>query len=403
MNFLTIINLNKPSFIPLPKFSLILKTIFLSRKINNTALPWTPNNDKYIWLSRSTFSLALIAKLRSLKNNNNQINVFIPDYYCNEALTLLRKEKVKIYFYQIDSDFQPCKQSIKYLLDSAIPDIIIQAHYFGKPSNISFLRSISDKYNSWLIEDSTHAILPSKGIGEKGDFILYSQYKHFPIPEGSLLVFRNKSILHKQDLNKIIDDLDIKSSNCIIKKSKLIFNLNWTVKRLFQKYLFNISLSILTPSNKKKSQFIHTGPRISQYSLNMLSNIIINLDYYKSKNKYNYNRIYKILSVLDNSNLDKLPTYNPYMISYSKANTNLAFKKEIDKQSSIWDQFPFLFWPDLPPEVISESYLHHQALQHYSNSIYLPVHISISKSQLDTLYYLCHKYRNNLIDLNQKK
>tara|TARA_Y100001968_G_scaffold220407_1_gene203273 strand:- start:11585 stop:12796 length:1212 start_codon:yes stop_codon:yes gene_type:complete len=395
MNILNIFKLNKASFIPLPSLSLITSALFQHSNYKNIADPWIQNKDKYIWLSRSTFSLALIAKIRIEKLNKKRINVFIPDYFCNEALTLIRNENVRIFFYKIDSDLEPCNNSIYNLLEKFTPDLIVQVHYFGKPRKTTFLRKISDQYDSWLVEDATHAMLPVKGIGETADFILYSQYKHFPIPEGSLLVFRNFKLINNINLDLLIEYLDQKSTISQSKTSKLIFNIKWTIKRLIQNYFFNIQINRFNLELKNKLIFRHTGPSISGYSLRILNQEKKKIHKYIEIKHKIYMKIFDSISLLDNVSNENITNYIPYMIKYKCNDNPSIFQSMVNKQSSIWMNFPCLSWPDLAPEVLADTSNHKTAIDYSIDSIYIPVHKSISDTQLDKFYYACKKYKKN--------
>ena len=162
------------------------------------------------------------------------INIFVPDYFCNAALTLLNKN-IRLHFYNIDSNLNPDKKSVLELKSEIKPDIIIQVHYFGKEADTQYLYDISKECNSWFIEDTTHILLPYGSIGERGDFILYSLYKHFPIPDGALLNFSSKFSISnfKKSEKNLLNYINQPRSDLII-ENRLIFTFKWLIKRLLQ-------------------------------------------------------------------------------------------------------------------------------------------------------------------------
>ena len=88
------------SFSPSINFSDLF--YFLKRKKNSFndlhSIFCKDKDDKLYYFSRSSWAICSIALLR--KN----ACIFLPEYYCDEAIFLLRKIKVKIIFYKINED-----------------------------------------------------------------------------------------------------------------------------------------------------------------------------------------------------------------------------------------------------------------------------------------------------------
>tara|TARA_Y100001968_G_C19434354_1_gene758830 strand:- start:662 stop:1774 length:1113 start_codon:yes stop_codon:yes gene_type:complete len=362
------------------------------------AKTWLKPNDQFFWFSRSTYSLSLIAKLRLKITAKNTVIVFLPDYFCNEALTLLRKENVKLYFYTIDEELNPTKESIYTLLNKNIfPDLIIQVHYFGKPYNTSFLRSIADKYSSWFIEDATHVMVPTGLIGEHGDFILYSQYKHFPIPEGALLVIHKPILIQNINVKLVIDSLFLIDDESHKKLSKLSSHLIWILKRLFQKYLFNFSVKPILNPIPKQIKFITSGHTMSLYAKTMLKHLIPTIDQRIAKKFQTVSKIQYILSLIGDNQADNI-NYIPYLQRYKTSRETPNIISIVKEQNDIWRHFPYYLWPDLPPEVLSNKVQHKIAEDLYLSSLFLPIHTSISNDQLDVFMKACLRYTNERSD-----
>ena len=230
----------RSSFSPIPSLRILLKSIISTFFLKDfdkkkLALPWLKSDNKFIWLSRSTYSLALIAELRRIQFCKQYVNIFLPDYFCNAALTFLRNKNIRLHFYNIDSDLNPDKNSVQALKSETKPDIIIQVHYFGKEADTQYLFNLSKECNSWFIEDATHIILPYASIGERGDFIIYSPYKHFPIPDGALLVFKSKFSISnfKQSEQNLLNYINQPRHDLII-ENRNIFIFKWLIKRFLQ-------------------------------------------------------------------------------------------------------------------------------------------------------------------------
>ncbi len=79
------------------------------------------------------------------------------------------------------------------------------------------------------------------------------------------------------------------------------------------------------------------------------------------------------------------------MIPYSKTSTD--FTQLLKIQEIIWSKFPTLFWPDLPPEVLTNPSCHKVAIYRTMNTLYLPIHISITDSQINAFLATFDRYR----------
>ena len=133
-----------------------------------------------------------------IKIKKKTLNIWVPSYYCEDALYLIKKFNVNINFYDVDKNFVANKFNLKELYSDNKPDIIIFCNFFGKSG-----------FDPYLKEISTHQILVNRGcnslylsgndIGKYGDFVIYSPYKFFPIPTGAILTTSSDFI----DQNKL--------------------------------------------------------------------------------------------------------------------------------------------------------------------------------------------------------
>ncbi len=384
---------NKPSFVPIPSFNLLFGSLFINTDSNNLAKIWTRDGDSHIWMSRSTLSLALIARMRLGDNPKQKLCIFVPDYFCNSALTLLRRENINLHFYKVTQNQEPDKHSIDSLLKKYKPDLIIQVHYFGTVSNCEYLRNVSIKYGSWFIEDATHVILPVPGIGELGDFVLYSQYKHFPIPDGALLVFHNTSIAKRFNISLLVNNLDDYTQSIGIKHSKIHHLVVWILKRMIQNTPFKSRFQPIPEPDQTTSKFTSTGALASNLSLKILQRLKPRFqDYIKYKHSIK-RKMVTAINLIGQANHNTSNECHPYLLrcllDLTKTNLNLTLKDQRD----LWNIFPFLFWPDLPPEVLRNPAEHQLTLYNTFRYIYLPIHQSISYRNIDQLLAYCAMYK----------
>ncbi len=378
----------RSSFSPIPSLRILVKSLisyFFLKNLDKKKLatPWLKSNNKFIWLSRSTYSLALIAELRRIQFCKNYVNIFVPDYICNAALTILRNKNIRLHFYNIDSDLKPNKESILALKSKIKPDIIIQVHYFGKEADTQYLFDLSKECNSWFIEDATHILVPYGSIGERGDFIMYSPYKHFPIPDGALLVFKSKFSFNnfKKSEQNLYDYISQPRRDLIIENRK-IFIIKWLIKKFLQSTL-NLNISYFKEKpNQEKIPLIVSGPRVNNLSLTILKYSILDLEKiieYKQNIKI---KLAKALKSLGNKNINKDFETIPYFLTFNPGLSSLELAKLLINQKNIWIELPFLFWPDLPPEVINNYSFHFYANYLLNTTVFLPLHLSTKKRSL---------------------
>jgi len=372
------------TYSPLPKWKVLLQSIFFPNKIDRHDLSrsWVEKKDNYFWLSRSAWSLYLIAKFRIKATGKKNIVVWCPDYFCNSSLAPLRELGVQLKFYQIQEDVNPNIESCLELMKEAKPDLIIAVHYFGKPAELSGLQNISSEIGAWLIEDSAHVAIPVKKIGTYGDFILYSPYKSLPIPDGALLIVRNLGpckITREMIDNNGLSDLYrilIDSNNSNILRVML-----WLIKRIIQKlgiYKLPINTSFdndgLVVNTKR---FIR--PRMSLLSKRMLANMLKQI-----KNDFNIKitnqklwEEYISSNDIGNNNIDisSINEYIPYLyalVHKSKASAEKTFSELSN------NRLPVLTWPDLPPEVRCAPGVHNVAIFLRESRVFLPLHDSLN-------------------------
>ncbi len=389
----------RSSFSPIPSLRILVKglisTFFLKDlDKKRLAIPWLKSKSKFIWLSRSTYSLAYIAELRRMQFCKQYINIFVPDYFCNAALTLLRNKNIRLHFYNIDSNLNPDKRSVLELKSEIKPDIIIQVHYFGKEADTQYLYNISKECNSWFIEDATHILLPYGSIGERGDFILYSLYKHFPIPDGALLVFNSKFSISnfKKSEKNLLNYINQPRSDLII-ENRLLFTFKWLIKRLLQTTLNLNKSHFKDRPNQEKIPLRVSGPKINNLSLAILNYSILDLEKIIEYNQNIKIKLTRALKILGNKSILNDFENVPYFLTFNPELSSLDLKELLINQKKIWKELPFLFWPDLPPEVMNNYSSHSQANYLQKTTVFLPLHQSLRKISLKKFIKNSNIYR----------
>ncbi len=378
---------------PLPKLIDIFK-IFSYKTYRNkyqfSYESWKSKDDIFGVLSRSSWSIALISKWK-IEKENRKIKIWIPDYFCESALTILRNLDVDIIFYNITEQLVPDKDNCNELAKKYPPDIILFVHYFGIPLKSVFLYDLCKKYNSWLIEDATHSLNKNEKIGHLGDFILYSPYKHLPIPDGAILILKNNGPSNFEP--KFISSLGAPKNwpyqlASLRKQLKIcgfnsdLLSLKWLMKKCIQIlgfFTYNSNKIFSSDSKINIGNSNLPSPQISKLGFilyNINTRNIKRLINVKLRNLTNCDEVILNLN-LSNTKLTNFfrPDFNewtPYMATFKTDYINF----QINQDKYLKLKLPVLSWPDLPSEVIQSK--NSIALKLKNSFIHLPIHESIS-------------------------
>lgn len=381
---------------PLPDWKHLFQCVFKREySENHLATPWQKNGDTSGWLSRSAWSLALIYKWRKETFNKSNCIVWVPDYFCNAALTPLRVSGATLIFYPITEKMVPDNHKCKKLAQITPPDIFLFVHYFGKPSNSKTIYDFCKSHKTWLIEDAAHVLKPVKGVGLLGDFVVYSPYKHLPLPDGALLIVSKSGPANFGD--KIISitglpkswvfqlkEIEIKAANYLRSSNKE--SIIWLIKRISQKLRikrlnkFSVKFSESSDSVELLSNII--GPSQSRISRKLLPVFIKELNSIAIECRKNQLYLDKLLYSDKRVSIVERPLsreWSPYLSAYT-----IGFKDP----ENVYNYFklklglPIVTWPDLAPEVINDnnSYVSAWTLRH--KRIYISIHQSIRHSDL---------------------
>ncbi len=324
--------------------------------------------------------VAAILDRRDKKNGQ----VWLPDYFCNEALAPLRKKEISLHFYPIKDNLSPDwdkleAKAVKY----GPPDVFILVHYFGFTNFLDESNMFCDKHGAELLEDCAHLLLPVNGCGQ--NTAVFSPRKLLSLPEGGLLI--------------VPDSIPVQQTeNIFLPGKKLI--LKWLTRRFAQRMLLTMGISWhrfrKTAGSKannrridKTSQNIRIFP--DKYALKLLAVMEENLGQVIDKRRKNYIRLLQaiegreLVRPLFPSMPDQVCPYAfPILFSDKKDAVALQLQN---------NGIPASSWPDLPPEVISSKHEHEIAVWLQEHILLLPVHQDLSDKQVD---YMASKLRDIL-------
>ena len=222
-------------------------TTFLSPKKDY----WDSKSGEHqFYLSRSSWSILSICIFRLKRLNQKSINVFLPNYFCNDPIPLLNQKNINLIYYEIDYQFEPDLKNLNNLSETSKPDIFLGVHYFGNPLVSNFLKTFCIKNKCWYIEDATHCLKRDKVIGTQGDFVIFSPYKHLAIPNGAILIVRadGPSKLNIEEYSSLninqflkVELKKFKFNRGLIKKD-FFLTIKWALKKIILFVLNEINL-----------------------------------------------------------------------------------------------------------------------------------------------------------------
>jgi hypothetical protein len=166
---------------PLPHISALLRAGIATDEA--ATAPWCRTGDSATLLSRSSWSLALLAGELAARLGRPP-RVLLPDWFCAQSLMPLRGTGATIGFVPVDEHTTLPRWSGE-------ADMIVAVHPFGRPADLSGALALARASNAFLVEDAAHALGPAPGIGETGDAVLYSPHKTLALPAGAVLIRRN--------------------------------------------------------------------------------------------------------------------------------------------------------------------------------------------------------------------
>jgi hypothetical protein len=382
---------------PLPTWINLFRAL-LSRPPGaaDLAAPWRREGELAGWLSRSAWSLALIALWRKNRAPAAPVTVWIPDYFCNASLAALRQTGAKLLFYAVTDKMTPDFAACRKLVDAGPPDLFVLVHYFGQPTAAAAARDFCARHGAWLVEDAAHVLYPVDGIGTYGDFVLYSPHKHLPIPDGAVLVVRRSGSgkFGEADLasfgspdswpgqlREVQQQLGCPDHSCRTGAAA------WLVKRVLQKFgvrSWRWSTSPfdepLNPSSAVSTPL--TAPSSSGLAQRLVACLLSALGA-AARRRQRHQLVWDALFLnhegLGSPNISATERpvnreWTPYLAAYQG---DPVTAKETYNQ---WQRhgLPVTTWPDLPPEVVTDRANHANAWHLRHSRLYLPLHQSLS-------------------------
>lgn len=370
----------------------------IPKKIDEKELlnPWISESCVGGLLSKSSWSLALICLWRKRFSGRDHIRVWVPEYFCEQALALLRKTGANVHYYPINENLTPNLSNFKNIDKVDYPDILVGVHYFGRPNQLSSIWDFSKKTGAWVVEDAVHILRPINGVGNIGDFVLYSPHKHLALRNGSILLISMKGPSKFEE--KLIEQFD-ESCNWATYLEKqiesrsgnfleLALDLIWIGKRVIQKigYVHKRKIKAQSKTALKGLDY----PKISLISKKLLqheSKYIDLIHFERFKNQKILDDVVKKILIDEGMEGENFIcersngiNWTSYMCGYQFNSDSVKYITDKLNRAGLMPSK----WPDLSEKVVSDQ--NSIAKKLYECRVFIQNHNSIKKTVLLKIY-----------------
>lgn len=376
--------MRRPTLAPLLEWGDLFAAILPTNvQDDELAVAWCRAGEQAFWFSRSSWSLAVIARWRQQLTHKKCVTVWIPDFFCNASLSPLRETGVDLVFYPVTDQMAPDLDFFTDIAGKPIPDLVVLTHYFGQPAATGPIAAFCKEQGAWLIEDAAHVLQPMPGIGEAGDCVLYSPHKHLPIPNGAVLVVRqggpSQLAVQGQSMSVL---RGIRATVLISPGYPSQQAFLWLAKRVLQR--LGLRSLPLAAGNRVKVE--SEAPKISHPRMSSLARrLLIHLkDRLKEvaclREQHTQDWCHTLASVgLEGTIKPLMAKSTPYLAGF--------FCKQGDGAEILFERLqraglPVTTWPDLPPEVAGRVEVHRSAIALRQNLFYLPVHQTLNLREI---------------------
>lgn len=354
------------------------------------AKPWSREGDVPGWLSRSGWSLALIALWRMRRGATAPV-FWVPDFFCNSSLAALRVTGARLVFYEITEELAPDMAQCRSLADHTAPDVVLVPHYFGRPTLLNAMRDLCRRYDAWLVEDAAHVLRRTDGIGLDGDFVIYSPHKHLALPDGAVLVARGDGPgrLGQAGLEALgrpeewaADVTRWMSERGSAPQKTFRHQWIWLIKRFLQKLGFRYERHATAPFEESLASGNCAEP--SSWPPPALSPFARRLLHGGTPTTAVVARHRQRNAMVWDSRHEGDPRVKPVPSASAREWTPYLAAYDVAPQSApiLYGEWavahiPVLTWPDLPAEVVANRDRHEVAWRLRHCRLYLPVHQSL--------------------------
>ena len=360
------------------------RAVFSAAPQDGTALakPWLRDGDRHFWFSRGAWALRAIVDAKRATASKTP-SLWLPDYFCNQTIWPLRRSNVHLVFYPVDDGLRPAWNDCALLAKNQPPDLFLLVHYFGYPVETREARAFCDAHGATFIEDAAHLLMPTGDVGKAADFVVYSQYKHLPMPDGGLLIVRPSS-------SALAREVEASSRHLARSAPPAAF---WLLKRLLQSALPTAAAGAVRRRNRNFDEDPPVLPlpetaAISASARRFLAASIEHLGEIAARRRTNDAALRNLFSHTGIMRaLFPPPGENdiPYRAVFRAKNQAAAqiWYDRIVRTGNVVES-----WADLPPEVTANPLRHTTAIALRQTVLSLPINVDREPSDLTENYGL---------------
>ncbi|MDA0733969.1 MAG: DegT/DnrJ/EryC1/StrS family aminotransferase [Chloroflexi bacterium] len=362
--------------VPLPRIRSLLQAVAAPLA---TGAPWRLNHrqgDVAQVYRRGSFALAAAVQTVITANASDRAIVWIPGYFCNEALEPLRRLPVTLRFYPVQADLTPDWSALAEFPGGQSGSVVfVLVHYFGFPNAILQAKSFCEQHQVVLLEDAAHVLQPGGGIGD-GDLSIFSPRKLLAVPSGGILVASQAWATHLMKVSA--------------RQGGNADTIRWLAKRLAQKLFVKLHIpwhrfkGVVQQDCSPGSTdgLPHRTPGgYNPFDLKLLTVMAQDMDAVMERRRRNYRQLLGWTEHLVGARplFARLPDgVCPYAFPL------LVNQSSSDLVATLRSQgIPASQWPDLPPEVLGSQREHKISIHTFERLLLLPVHQSLTSSQID--------------------
>lgn len=309
------------------------------------------------------------------------ISVWVPDYFCNQPLGLVRQQGHSLIFYRVTDQLEPDWDDCRRLSTQSPPDVFVLVHYFGIATPAEEARRFANEQGAILVEDAAHILRPTSGVGEVGDFVLYSPHKWLATPRGAVLVIRSADAAHRALLRQGVGQ----------DHGHGMMDLAWIARRLLQQTAIGQLFRWARPSGPQ--QFLDDPPEqeitASAHMSRLAHNLVLGAPFAEVAAAYRQH-LRMLSAVLP---LDAPVTVMPTLLT-SDAPYRLVLRADtLSTAARLYEalrrsRLPVESWPDLPPEVCHAENRHAAAVSLRRTVLLVPIH---QTANIDAMAAMLHR------------
>ena len=321
--------------------------------------------------ARGTHALAAAVDGVRATAGATSVELWLPGYFCNPALSLVRRLPVSLHFYPVTEDLAPDWERIQVSRSGAgQPRVFLLAHYFGFPAPGERARAFCATHGMVLLEDAAHVLVPDS-VPAWGDMRIFSPHKVLAVPPVGILA----------------SSPEWAAGLPAAPEPVWRPTLHWMATRLPRTAAFRLRV----PTHRIRGGALDAitspdelGPlgRAHPLALRMLATMERSAAAFAGQRRDHYRRLARLVADLPGAGplFPILPDGVCPMSLPLVASGGRALARRIEEAGVRTGQ-----WWDLPPEVANDPGLHPVALRFYDQLTFVPIHQSLTSRDVDEI------------------